>query len=324
MDLTPLQAFIQNSAPKGPTLKSLLPLLENSYFDQIKHGDFPNWRKKLSAAPQITTSSISLGETVCIGSPSDCSEASLGELHQQLLDFIPWRKGPFKLFGIDIDTEWQSNLKWRRLENKISDLEGRKVLDVGCGNGYYGFRMLEAGAELVLGIDPHIAYMAQFWLLKHFAPALPIYVLPLSFEQLPTPLNYFDTVFSMGVIYHRRSPIDHILELKNCLRAGGELVMESIYVDGEKGYCLTPDKKYARMSNVWFVPSIKTLEQWLSRCGFVDIQVIDESVTSLDEQRQTSWMPFESLADALDPDNTAVTIEGLPAPKRVVITAIRP
>jgi tRNA (mo5U34)-methyltransferase len=223
-----------------------------------------------------------------------------------------------------METEWQSNLKWDRLVKEISPLKSRHVLDVGSGNGYYGFRMLEEGAEMVLGIDPHIAYVAQFWLLKHFAAESPVFVLPLTLKQVPTSLNYFDTVFSMGVIYHRRSPIDHILELKSCLRPGGELVIESICVDGEAGYSLTPEKKYARMGNVWFVPSIPTLVQWLSRCGMEQISVIDESTTTLDEQRKTEWMPFDSLVDALDVNNPQLTIEGLPAPKRVVVKAIRP
>jgi tRNA (mo5U34)-methyltransferase len=222
-----------------------------------------------------------------------------------------------------METEWQSNLKWDRLVKKIAPLESRRVLDVGSGNGYYGFRMLEEGAEMVLGIDPHIAYVTQFWLLKHFAAESPIFVLPLTLEQVPPSLNYFDTVFSMGVIYHRRSPIDHILQLKGCLRPGGELVIESICVDGEAGYSLTPEKKYARMGNVWFVPSIPTLVQWLSRCGMEQISVIDESTTTLDEQRKTEWMPFDSLEDALDINNPHLTIEGLPAPKRVIVKAIR-
>jgi len=323
VDLKPLQSLIKNSPQKRPSLDALLPFLQQAYLDQIKTGDFPQWRQRLAALPQISTDSISLGAKVCIGSPDDCAAATLESLRQRLLEFIPWRKGPFSLFGIDMDTEWQSNLKWDRLQHRISPLTQRKVLDVGCGNGYYGFRMLESDADLVLGIDPHIAYVAQFWLLKHFAPTLPLFVLPLSLEQLPTPLNYFDTAFSMGVIYHRRSPIDHLLELKNCLRPGGELVLESIYVDGKEGYCLMPEKKYARMNNVWFVPSIKTLMQWLLRCGFTDLKVIDESVTTLDEQRKTQWMPYESLADALDSTNQELTIEGLPAPKRVVITATR-
>lgn len=319
MNLKPLQQLID-----GTPLEALRPFTEEEFLEQIRHGDFPRWRKLLSCLPSIEPSSISMGDKVCIGNANDSDPETLARLREQLLEFIPWRKGPFELFGIDIDTEWQCNLKWDRLVKKISPLESRRVLDVGSGNGYYGFRMLEEGAELVLGIDPHLAYVAQFWLLKHFAADVPLFVLPLTLDQVPPSLNYFDTVFSMGVIYHRRSPIDHILELKGCVRPGGELVVETICVDGEAGYCLTPEKKYARMSNVWFVPSIATLEQWLSRCGMTDIVVIDESVTTEEEQRKTEWMPFESLGDALDKKNPSLTIEGLPAPKRVVVKALRP
>lgn len=319
MNLKPLQEMID-----GSPLKALLPYTEDSFLQQIRYGDFPRWRKLLSELPQIQPSSCNFGDRVSIGDVNDSDPETLARLREQLLEFIPWRKGPFELFGINIESEWHSNLKWDRLIKEISPLESRRVLDVGSGNGYYGFRMLEEGAEMVLGIDPHVAYVAQFWLLKHFLPESPVFVLPLTLEQVPPSLNYFDTVFSMGVIYHRRSPIDHILELKSCLRPGGELVIESICVDGEAGYSLTPEKKYARMGNVWFVPSIPTLVQWLSRCGMEQISVIDESITTVDEQRKTEWMPFDSLEDALDVNNPQLTIEGLPAPKRVVVKAIRP
>lgn len=319
MNLKPLQELVD-----GTPLEALLPFTSEEFLQQIRYGDFPRWRKLLSELPQIQPSSVAFGSKVRIGSPSDSDPETLAQLREQLLDFIPWRKGPFELFGIHIDTEWQSNLKWDRLKKEISPLESRRILDVGSGNGYYGFRMLEEGAKMVLGIDPHIAYLAQFWLLKHFAAESPVFVLPLTLEQVPPSLHYFDTVFSMGVIYHRRSPIDHILELKGCLRPGGELVIETICVNGESGYCLTPEKKYARMGNVWFVPSIPTLMQWLSRCGMEQISVIDESITTTDEQRKTEWMPFDSLEDALNVNNPQLTIEGLPAPKRVVVKAIRP
>ncbi|GJM12747.1 MAG: tRNA U34 carboxymethyltransferase [Pseudohongiella sp.] len=319
MNLKPLQEMITGSA-----LESLLPFTSEEFLQQIRYGDFPKWRRLLSELPVIEPSSAEFGSTVRIGDESDSDPATLARLREQLLEFIPWRKGPFELFDIGIDTEWQSNLKWDRLIKEIAPLRSRRVLDVGSGNGYYGFRMLEQGAEMVLGIDPHMAYVAQFWLLKHFTAESPVFVLPLTLEQVPPSLSYFDTVFSMGVIYHRRSPIDHILELKSCLRPGGELVIESICVDGETGYSLTPEAKYARMGNVWFVPSIPTLVQWLSRCGMEQISVIDESTTTIEEQRKTEWMPFDSLEDALDKNDPQLTIEGLPAPKRVVIKASRP
>ncbi len=319
MDLRPLQELIRNSP-----LEALLPYTQEDFLGKIRHGDFPRWRRLLSELPDIQAGSVSLESTVRIGNSDDSDSQTLARLREQLVEFIPWRKGPFELFGIEVDSEWRCDLKWDRLKSEISSLKSRSVLDVGSGNGYYGYRMLEEGANLVLGIDPHIAYMAQFWLLKHFSPDSPLFVLPLTLDQVPPSLHCFDTVFSMGVVYHRRSPIDHILELKSCMRPGGELIIESIYVDGEEGYCLTPEKRYARMTNVWFIPSIPTLVRWLSRCGLVDITVIDESVTTLDEQRKTDWMPFDSLVDALDKNQPSRTIEGYPAPKRVVIKASRP
>lgn len=316
MDSSTLQARLT-----GSPLAPLAAFLEEEFLAQIKHGDFPRWRQRLAQLPNLTPSQLDLGEIVTIGTAADIDAGQRAELLTQLQDFIPWRKGPFSLFGIGIDTEWQSQLKWQRLAGNISPLAGRTVLDVGCGNGYYGFRMLQEKAELVIGIDPHIAYFAQFLALKHFVPQLPLFALPLTLEQLPAPLPHFDTVFSMGVLYHRRGPIDHLAQLRGCLRRGGELVLETLYVDGDEGYSLIPENRYARMSNVWFIPSIKTLVRWLERCRFTNIRIIDESVTSTQEQRRSDWMPFESLQDALDPSDSSLTIEGYPAPQRVVITA---
>ena len=319
MNFAPLRHYLDDYG-----LTSLAPLIEESTLEQIKHGDFKKWREHLLRLPAISASTLSCSDTIRIGSDSDCDAATRAQLEQHLREFIPWRKGPFNVFGVEVDSEWKCNLKWDRLQTRIASLQGQAVLDVGCGNGYYGFRMLEAGADLVIGIDPHIHYVAQFWALKHFVPDLPIFVLPVALEGLPLPLEKFDTVFSMGVLYHRSSPIDHLMQLKQCLKPGGQLILETLYVDGPEGYSLTPGARYARMSNVWFVPSIATALQWLQRCGFAEAEVIDQSRTSEHEQRQTPWMPFESLADALDASDQEKTIEGLPAPSRVVIVAHRP
>lgn len=309
---------------QGTTLAPLLPFAQEEFITNLNHGDLRGWLKEIEGAPALIPSVIDYDDVIKIGVPGDANPEDLANLEYLLKSFIPWRKGPFNLFGIEVDTEWKSNLKWSRLQNKIESLKDRKVLDVGSGNGYYCLRMMQAGAQQVIGIDPHLAYVIQFWLLKKYIPDTAAFVLPLTLEQLPSPLPHFDTVFSMGVIYHRRSPIDHLTQLKSCLRRNGQLVLESIVVDGEEGYSLTPGKLYARMSNVWFLPSVPTLVNWLSKCGFVDIQIIDESTTSLNEQRKTSWMPFGSLDDALSEEDPSLTREGYPAPQRVVVSAIKP
>ena len=195
------------------------------------------------------------------------------------------------------------------------------VLDVGAGNGYYCLRMLGAGARLVVGIDPNQRYLAQFLALKRYLGTIPAFLLPLGIDDMPRRLAGFDTVFSMGVLYHRREPLLHLQQLAELLRPGGELVLESLVVDTG---VLQPAGRYAKMANVWAVPSTDILGQWLRDAGYRDIRIIDSTPTTTDEQRRTPWMEFESLADFLDPDDPRRTIEGLPAPVRAIALATKP
>ena len=305
----------------GKRLSALEPLINPTKFLQACQGRFLGPREKLTKIAKEHAIHRSFGDLIEIGKKSEIREDVVGALHDQLMDLRPWRKGAFSLFGVHIDSEWQCHMKWARLKDSIRPLTGKRVLDVGSGNGYFGFRMLEAGADLVVGVEPHLPYLSQFWAIKLFLPETDNYVLPYRLEDITTNKYYFDAVFSMGVIYHRRSPLDHILQLKKCLAPTGELVLETLFVDGPTGYCLMPKKNYARMNNVWSIPSLGTLEQWLARCGFTDIAVINTSTTTSLEQRKTKWMPFQSLGDALDPSNSSLTIEGYPSPRRLILRA---
>jgi len=233
----------------------------------------------------------------------------------------PWRKGPFELFGVYIDTEWRSDWKWDRLKHAISPLAGRTALDVGCGSGYHLWRMLGAGAKLAIGIDPTALFSMQFAALKRYQPDASAFILPVGIEAMPGDMGCFDTVFSMGILYHRRSPIDHLVALKSLCRSGGELVLDTLVIAGQENHCLMPHGRYAKMRNVWFIPSVDMLSLWLKRAGFSNINTVDISPTSVEEQRSTAWMRFESLADYLDPNDTSRTIEGYPAPVRAILTA---
>jgi tRNA (mo5U34)-methyltransferase len=301
--------------------------LENQIAEQLaseRHGKMPMWQQALNALPQITPSHIELKESVTIGRDADLGDWDREALKNLIKTFHPWRKGPYHLFDIHLDTEWRSDWKWDRVVPHISPLRGRKVLDVGGGNGYHGWRMLGEGAELVLGIDPTLVFTMQYQLMQHFIDTDKHFVVPIGIEHMPDNLAWFDTVFSMGVLYHRKSPLSHLLELRSCLKPGGELVLETLVIDGELGMTLMPEERYAKMRNVWFIPSVDTMLLWLQRCGFKNARCVDVDVTSLQEQRQTEWMTFESLADFLDPEDSSKTIEGYPAPKRAVFIADAP
>jgi tRNA (mo5U34)-methyltransferase len=316
------------NAIKGSALDGYGSQLRDSlqcYYRPDAHGNAGRWLRKLQALPAVTASTCSLDTgTLSIGTAADLTGISPPHFRDQLQAFKPWRKGPIELFGQFIDTEWRSDWKWDRILPHLRPLQDRMVLDVGCGNGYHCFRMLGAGARLVVGVDPTRLFLMQFQILKKYLPDLPVFFLPLKGEQLPRPLPVFDSVFSMGVLYHRKSPFDHLEELKDCLVSGGQLVLESLVIEGDENAVLIPVDRYAQMRNVWFIPSTRVLENWLKRCGFVNIRTVDVSQTTIDEQRATQWMDFQSLNDFLDPRDPGLTVEGYPAPRRGTLIAEKP
>nr|WP_111641952.1 tRNA 5-methoxyuridine(34)/uridine 5-oxyacetic acid(34) synthase CmoB [Marinimicrobium alkaliphilum] len=304
-----------------------LPAQISAGLDPRRYGDLPRWQAALDALPTPEPSDIDLKHGVRIGADDqgrafDCDPDTQAQVRASLEQLIPWRKGPYRIHGIHLDTEWRSDWKWERVAPHLAPLDNRLVLDVGCGNGYHCWRMLGAGARRVIGIDPSPRFVVQFQAIKRLAGGhFPVDVLPLGIEHLPPRLAAFDTVFSMGVLYHRRSPMDHLRELKEAVRPGGQVVLETLVIEGPLGQTLVPEGRYGKMNNVWFLPSCETLLSWLRKAGFRDPRVVDVCTTTTEEQRATHWMRFQSLADFLDPTNPARTVEGHPAPIRAVFIA---
>lgn len=326
MDLTPFEPFLDRLGrtglgARGETLAERIALR----IGVRAHGDLPKWEAALARLPDLPQGRSRLNCS-CVGiEGAGLLDADLGRtLTEALMALHPWRKGPFCIQGVHIDTEWRSDLKWDRLAEAIAPLADRLVLDVGCGNGYHAWRMLGAGARLVLGIDPTLLFVLQWLAINRYLARDDLAVLPLGIEDLPGDLSGFDTVFSMGVLYHRRSPIDHLMDLHRLLRPGGELILETLVLEGEGEALLVPPGRYAAMRNVWFIPSVDALAVWLGRCGFTGIRVVDVTRTGPQEQRSTDWMRFQSLPDHLDPADPSRTIEGHPAPVRAVLIANRP
>lgn len=308
-----------NSLGRGEWARELRQKTEESLSSE-RHGKLTEWIQALELLPFIENASLNAAKNA-VAIEGDLPETSKAAMEASLRVLHPWRKGPFDFFGVAIDTEWRSCLKWDRLAPHL-ELRNRMVLDVGCGNGYYGWRMLHSGARLVLGLDPFLLFLMQFEAVRKYAgPNCTHYVLPLTDADLPERLNLFDVTLSMGVLYHRTSPIDHLRSLWESLAPGGQLVLETIVIESSRQEVLVPEDRYAKMRNVWFIPSVPMLQLWLRRCGFKDIQVIDVARTTFEEQRRTDWMTFESLADFLDPNDSMRTIEGYPAPVRAMILA---
>lgn len=232
---------------------------------------------------------------------------------------IPWRKGPFKIFDLKIDSEWQSNLKYNLIRPHFN-LKDKVVADIGCNNGYYMFRMLEDKPKRLVGFDPSPLTLHQFEFINHFVKSDIVYEM-LGVEHLELYNHKFDFIFMLGVLYHRADPVGTLKALNKGLNSKGEIIIDTFMIDGEDEICLTPNQRYSKIPNIYFIPTIPALKNWLVRAGFENIEVLATVVTTKDEQRATKWSFDESLEDFLDPNDSSKTVEGYPAPKRVYVKA---
>lgn len=321
--LTPAWLLAAQRFPEALTRHPDWPGLRDAALTRLAaHGDLPRWTESLAALPDLSADSLSLEDRVGVSGTAEARdraalEAALAGLH-------PWRKGPFELFGVHVDSEWRSDWKWQRIAGALGPLRGRTVLDVGCGNGYFGWRALGAGAVRVLGVDPSVLFFLQHLAVCRYLASLAPgenLLLPVPFEILPA--WSFDLVLSMGVIYHRPDPAGHVRQLFEHVRPGGQLLLESLVVTSGPELLPGRDGRYARMRNVSVVPRVEQLAGWLETAGFGTVTVVDVTPTTPAEQRRTPWMRFESLTESLDPDDPGRTVEGFPAPVRAALLATR-
>ena len=295
---------------------TLLNSLDLDPYEQVKDKRIENWKKIISNLPLINTTKVDLLNGITVQGKWDSKDKQRTE--EDLMQLVPWRKGPFMIQDIFIDAEWQSNMKWERVLDLNIELKGKNILDVGSGNGYYGFRMLGKGAEFVVCLEPNVSHLTQFLVLNHFINSDRIKMVPRRIEEISFLDKCFDLVFSMGVLYHQRNPESHLNLLASHLKEGGQIILETLIAPDEYGQALIPKSGYANMSNVWFIHSRKGLEDLINKLGLKILKMGPSVKTMPEEQRATKWMPFRSLVDGLS-QGLDRTVEGLPSPDRVVL-----
>jgi tRNA (mo5U34)-methyltransferase len=298
--------------------QALLSLRQRSQSQRFSH----RYRRYWSAVAAIADLHLNsdhfdgTAATIALGRAAELTVEQRQRLETALRAFCPWKKGPYNLFGIEIDPEWRSDWKWARIIPHLSTLQGRRVADIGCHNGYYMFRMVEQQPDCVIGFEPYVKNFWNFQLLQNIACREELHFELFGVEQIDLYPKFFDTIFCLGILYHHTDPVGLLRKLRTALAPNGELVIDCQGIPGDLPVALTPSKRYANATGIWFLPTQSCLENWLVRAGFHKIQTIFAEPLSVLEQRRTAWADIDSLAESLDAADPAKTIEGYPAPWR--------
>ncbi len=298
-----------------------LEILQNKKQECRTWKNVEPWFLQLQEASKIEKSNLEIdyGDWFSVGKKEDLTSEEFEVIEKTAKKLIPWRKGPFKIFGLEIDSEWQSNIKYNLIRPHFN-LKDKVVADIGCNNGYYMFRMLEDKPKRLIGFDPSPLTLHQFEFVNHFVKSDIIYEM-LGVEHLEFYNHKFDFIFMLGVLYHRPDPVGTLKSLARGLNSKGEILIDTFMIDGEDEICLTPNKRYSKIPNIYFIPTISALKNWVERAGFENFEVLATTVTTSEEQRKTDWSFDQSLEDFLDPNDNTKTVEGYPAPKRVYVKA---
>jgi len=282
------------------------------------------FRNSLANVAHIRAEFLDLsGDVIHIGRADELNPDDRVKVRNCLRSFMPWRKGPFDVFGIEIDAEWRSERKWNRVLPMLPDLTDKMIADIGCNNGYYMFRMADHRPRQVVGFEPYLQHYFAFKTLNGFAGLRQLAIELLGVEHIALFEACFDVVFLMGILYHRISPVEVLKDVKTALRQGGTLIVESQGIPGDVSFALFPEKTYAKVPGTYFIPTAPCLLNWLKRAGFSRMELFCAHPMSNLEQRRTEWMVFESYDEFIDPNNSALTVEGYPAPVRLYVKAVK-
>ena len=137
----------------------------------------------------------------------------------------------FHSFGTNagIQPESMQIQRWRTMG--LDDIKGRSVLDIGCAEGWFSMKCLDAGAVTVMGIDCE----------RRLDPALKGRITQRMGAvddpvRNPVPQNgAFDIILCLRVLYHMRDPILALERMRKALKPGGVMLLEMWFDDPGDG-----------------------------------------------------------------------------------------
>jgi tRNA (mo5U34)-methyltransferase len=161
-------------------------------------------------------------------------------------------------------------------------LDGMRVLDIGCAEGFFSFEAERRGAREVIGIDSFPDSVRRFNICRAALGSKAIAYLCNVYDLTPKGFGTFDLVMFFGVLYHLRNPL-LAFERIHAICTGSLLLQTlSAEVPG------SPDVPYARFypsgmesgpkekpsfdPTVFWVPNVACVAGMARSAGFVDVE----------------------------------------------------
>jgi tRNA (mo5U34)-methyltransferase len=110
------------------------------------------------------------------------------------------------------------------------DLSGRRVLDIGCSDGYFAFVCEERGAD-VLAIDFVPEDYTGFNTAKTILGSGVEYSMESVYNLSPDKHGCFDVVLCLGVLYHLRNPMAALDAIRSIMNTKAELFVATFMID---------------------------------------------------------------------------------------------
>lgn len=188
--------------------------------------------------------------------------------------------------GVHTAEELQEN--FRRF-NLPEDLSGKRVLDIGCWDGFYSFEAERRGAEV---------YAIDCWTPENFFKAKQALNSRVEFTELSVheisreQLGAFDIVFFLGVLYHLKHPL---LALEQICEVAREFAIIETHVVDDFFNLPQPVMEFYELDELggqydnWWGPNVECLLRMLRTAGFAHCEVLRREPTRAVVKAYRRW-----------------------------------
>lgn len=166
-------------------------------------------------------------------------------------------------------------LRGKPFKHLPQPVSGKRVLDVGCGNGYWADQLSRSGASVV-GIDASREGISQAKGAYPHVDFRQMLATENVLRELDSPV--FDAVMSIEVVEHVYDPRGFARACFNALRPGGTIVLTTPYHGYLKNLLLAVtgrmDQHFTALWDGGHIKfwSCRTLRELLRETGFTDIR----------------------------------------------------